>query len=157
MTRIPAIQGSGSSSPLAGQTVTTEGVVTQLNNNGFYLQDETGDGDAATSDGVFVFTSTAPTVTVGDRVRLTARVVEYNTGAASNAMTLANPLTQLTTVSGLSVLASGFAIAPTPIVFPEAVEGDLERVEGMLVDIATPLTASQNYFQGRYGQVTLAA
>ncbi|MDO9007173.1 MAG: hypothetical protein Q7U80_03030, partial [Thiobacillus sp.] len=157
VTRIPAIQGSGSASPLAGQTVTTEGVVTRLNNNGFYLQDEAGDGDAATSDGVFVFTSSAPTVSVGDHVRLTAKVVEYNTGAASNAMTLANPLTQLTTVSGLSVLASGHSIAPMPVVFPEAVEGDLERVEGMLVDIATPLTVSQNYFQGRYGQVTLAA
>ncbi|MDP3135195.1 MAG: ExeM/NucH family extracellular endonuclease, partial [Burkholderiaceae bacterium] len=135
----------------------TEGVVTRLNNNGFYLQDEAGDGDAATSDGVFVFTSSAPTVSVGDRVRLTAKVVEYNTGAASNAMTLANPLTQLTTVTGLSVLASGLSIAPTPVVFPEAVEGDLERVEGMLVEIATQLTVSQNYFQGRYGQVTLAA
>ncbi|OYW36213.1 MAG: hypothetical protein B7Z35_13305 [Hydrogenophilales bacterium 12-61-10] len=157
VSRIPAIQGSGSVSPLAGQTVTTEGVVTRLNNNGFYLQDETGDGNAATSDGVFVFTSSAPTVSVGDRVRLTAKVVEYNTGAASNAMTLANPLTQLTTVTGLSVLASGLSIAPTPVAFPEAVEGDLERVEGMLVEIATPLTVSQNYFQGRYGQVTLAA
>lgn len=157
LTRIPAIQGSGSASPLAGQTVTTEGVVTRLTNNGFYLQDETGDSDAATSDGVFVFTSTTPTVSVGDRVRLNAKVVEFNTGAAGNAMTLANPLTELTTVTGLSVLASGMAIAPTPIVFPEAVEGDLEHVEGMLVEIATPLTASQNYFQGRYGQVTLAA
>jgi len=33
----------------------------------------------------------------------------------------------------------------------------LERYEGMLVSISTPLTASQNYFQGRYGQVTLSA
>lgn len=157
LTRIPAIQGAGSASPLAGQTVTTEGVVTKLNNNGFYLQDATGDGDAATSDGVFVFTSPAPTVSVGDHVRLTAKVVEFNTGAASNAMTLANPLTELTAVTGLSVLASGIAIAPMPLVFPEAADGDLERVEGMLVEIATPLTASQNYFQGRYGQVTLSA
>lgn len=158
LTRIPAIQGSGSTSPLAGQIVTTEGVITKLNNNGFYLQDETGDNDPATSDGVFVFTGTTPTtVSVGDRVRLTASVVEFNTGAASNAMTLANPLTELTNVSGLAVLASGIAIAPTPIVFPEATEGDLERVEGMLVEITTPLTVSQNYFQGRYGQVTLAA
>jgi predicted extracellular nuclease len=157
ITTIPQIQGNGSSSPLAGQSVTTEGVVTKLNNNGFYLQDETGDNDAATSDGVFVFTSTAPTVSVGDRVRLTAKVVEFNTGAAGNATTLANPLTELTTVSGLTVLASGLAIAPTPIAFPETTEGDLERVEGMLVEIATPLTAAQNFFQGRFGQVTLAA
>ena len=29
--------------------------------------------------------------------------------------------------------------------------------EGMLVRITTPMTAAQNYFQGRYGQVTLSA
>jgi predicted extracellular nuclease len=157
ITPIFAIQGAGNSSPLVGQSVTTEGVVTKLNNNGFYLQDETGDGDGATSDGIFVFTSTAPTVSVGDKLRLTATVTEYNTGAASNATTLANPLTELTSVSGLTVLASGISIVPTPITFPEAVEGDLERYEGMLVEISAPLTASQNFFQGRYGQVTLSA
>jgi len=157
ITTIPAIQGSGSISPLVGQIVTTRGVVTKLNNNGFYLQDEDGDGDPATSDGIFVFTSSAPTVIVGDRVSLTATVTEFNTGAASNATTLANPLTQLTSVSGLSVLARSIGIAPTPITFPEDVEGDLERYEGMLVEISAPLTASQNFFQGRYGQVTLSA
>ncbi len=157
ITRIPEIQGTGSSSPLVGQSVTTEGVVTKRNNNGFYLQDETGDGDDATSDGVFVFTSTTPTVSVGDKLRLTAKVTEFNTGAASNAQTLANPLTELTNVSSLSVLGDGFNITPTVITFPEISEGDLERYEGMLVEIATPLTASQNYFQGRYGQVTLSA
>jgi predicted extracellular nuclease len=46
---------------------------------------------------------------------------------------------------------------PTFIVFPEANEGDLERYEGMLVAINAPLTVSQNYFEGRYGQVTLSA
>ena len=59
---IPALQGSGLVSPLAGQRVTTEGVVTHVVNNGFFLQDPVGDGDPATSDGVFVFTSSAPTV-----------------------------------------------------------------------------------------------
>lgn len=157
ITRIPAIQGAGSSSPFAGQGVTTEGVVTRLNNNGFYLQDETGDGDAATSDGVFVFTGSVPTVSVGDRVRLSATVTEFNTGAASNPLTAAHPVTELTGVSGLTVLAGGIALAPMRITFPETVEDELERHEGMLVEIAVPLTASQNYFQGRYGQVTLSA
>lgn len=154
---IPDIQGSGAVSPLAGQIVTTEGVVTHRTNNGFYLQDPAGDGNALTSDGVFVFTSIAPTVAVGDRVSVTARVVEFNTGAASNALTAANPLTELSNVSSLAVLSSGNVVAPTVIVFPEQAEGDLERYEGMLVRIDTPLVASQNFFQGRYGQVTLAA
>ena len=157
ITPIPAIQGAGRASPLVGQSVTTEGVVTWLNNNGFYLQDETGDGDVATSDGIFVFTSSAPAVRMGDRVRLSATVVEFNTGAASNSLTLANPVTQLSSVSALTVLGSGLSIAPTVIPFPETFEGELERYEGMLVEIAVPLTASQNFFQGRYGQVTLSA
>ena len=47
---------------MSGATVTTEGIVVgdyeggsapQI--RGFYLQDESGDGNAATSDGVFVF------------------------------------------------------------------------------------------------------
>ena len=43
------------------------------------------------------------------------------------------------------------------IAFPVSVQGELERYEGMLVQITAPLTASQNFFQGRYGQVTLSA
>lgn len=157
ITTIPQIQGSGASSPLAGQTVTTQGVVTKLNNNGFYLQDKTGDGNPATSDGIFVFTSTAPTVSVGDHLQLTANVVEFNTGAASNPVTVANPLTELTSVSNIVVLSSGNTMTPTSIPFPESTEGELERYEGMLVRIDTAFTASQNFFQGRFGQVTLGA
>jgi predicted extracellular nuclease len=40
---------------------------------------------------------------------------------------------------------------------PVTVEGDLERYEGMLVTITGRFTVSQNYFLGRYGQVTLSA
>ena len=38
---------------------------------GFYLQDLTGDGDPATSDGIFVFTGSADLVSVGQVVRVT--------------------------------------------------------------------------------------
>jgi uncharacterized protein len=156
VTPIYAIQGSGSVSPLAGQQVTTQGVVTRVNNNGFFLQDATGDGDPATSDGIFVFTSVAPTVAAGQLIRLSGLVVEFNVGAAGNADTAARPVTELTTVSGLSVLASGRTVVPVEVILPEAVEGDLEALEGMLVTLRGPLTASQNFFLGRYGQVTLS-
>jgi uncharacterized protein len=157
VTPIYAIQGSGSSSPLAGQSVTTNGVVTKLTNNGFFMQDASGDGNPATSDGIFVFTSTAPTVSPGQLVRLNANVVEFNTGAAANADTLAHTVTELTGVTGLSVLGSGYAVAPVEVVLPETTADELERFEGMLVTLRGPLTVSQNYFQGRYGQVTLSA
>lgn len=155
ITAIHAIQGNGAESQLKGQTVTTQGVVTKLLNNGFFMQDETPDSDPTTSEGIFVFTSSAPTVAVGNRVRLSATVAEYQVGTGVGAV--ANPLTELTNISGLSVLASGIDIAPVAIAFPEAVEGDLENYEGMLVRIEGPLTVGQNYFLGRYGQLTVSA
>jgi uncharacterized protein len=153
ITRIFEIQGSelgvSSVSPLNGHTVTTEGVVTAVfpGLNGFYMQDASGDGNPQTSDGIFVYlgTGVTPTVSKGQKVRMTASVTEFNT------------ITELINISGLQVLSSNNVILPTDITLPEVTEGDLEAYEGMLVRITTPMTASQNYFQGRYGQVTLSA
>ncbi len=156
-TPIYAIQGAGNTSPLVGQTVTTTGVVTRVTNNSFYMQDLVGDGNPATSDGILVFTSSAPTVTAGQLVRLTGRVTEFNTGAAGNADTAARPVTELTNISNLSVIGTGQSITPLVLTLPLPEGEDLERYEGMLVTINGPLTASQNYFQARYGQVTLSA
>jgi uncharacterized protein len=155
-TPIYTIQGSGTTSPLVGQTLTTTGVVTKVNNNGFFMQDQVGDGDPLTSDGIFVFTSTAPTVRAGDFVRLSGRVTEFNVGSATNAGTLSRTVTELTTISGLTVLDTGITLAPTVVTLPEAVNDDLERYEGMLVTINGPFTVSQNSFQGQFGQLTLA-
>lgn len=153
-TPIHAIQGNGASSPLVGQKVTTQGVVTKVINSGFFMQDETPDDDPTTSEGIYVYTGTAPGVLVGQRLRVAATVAEYAVGSGAEA--LANPLTELNSPS-ISVLASGLSIAPTLITFPEAVEGDLEHYEGMLVHIDGPLTIDQNYFLGRYGQLTVSA
>ena len=154
---IPQIQGSGCTSPYAGQLVQTTGVVTLLTNNGYFLQDLTGDGNPATSDGIFVFNGSAPTVAVGQLIQLTATVAEFNVGAAGNTDTATHTVTELTGPTGLSVLGTGYTLTPTAVTLPELVNDDLERYEGMLVTIAGPLSASQNYFQGRYGQVTLSA
>ncbi len=156
LTTIPQIQGNGDTSPLLGQTVTTHGVVTKVSNNGFFMQDPVGDGDISTSDGIFVFTSSTPpaVVAVGNELRVTAKVTEYAVGTGADAV--ARPLTELTTPT-VSLLSTGNSIAATAVYLPESSEGELERFEGMLVRIETPLTVSQNYFQGRYGQVTLAA
>lgn len=157
-TPIYQIQGSGTQSPLVNQSVTTQGVVTKITNAGYYIQDAVGDGNVNTSDGIYVFTSTAPTgVAVGDKVQLTGTVKEYNTGAATNTGTASRPVTELTSPTSVSVLSTGNTITPTIITLPVASEAELERVEGMLVTINTPLTASQNYFLGRYGQITLSS
>jgi hypothetical protein len=131
-------------------------VVTKLTNNGFFMQDATGDGDIATSDGIYVFTSSTPpsAAAVGNLVSVTATVTEYAVGTGAEAV--ARPVTELTSPS-VSLVSTGHSIAPTSVFLPESTEGELERFEGMLVRIDVPMTASQNFFQGRYGQVTLGA
>jgi len=156
LTPIYEIQGSEAISSKVDQKLSTSGVVTKVNNNGFYLQDPVGDGNPLTSDGIFVFTNTAPTVSAGQSIVLTGTVREFNTGAATNATTLARTLTEIVSPENITVTGTG-TITPTPITLPLANADDMERYEGMLVTITSPLTASQNYFQGRYGQVTLSA
>ena len=83
-TRIYAVQGSDYDSPMVGAQVSVEGIVVgDFQNNGepdngdlygFYVQDPEGDGDATTSDGIFVYDGSPPAVdvNVGDSVRVRA-------------------------------------------------------------------------------------
>jgi predicted extracellular nuclease len=149
------IQGNGAKSPLEGQLVATQGVVTRVNNNGFFMQDPVGDDDPSTSDGIFVYTGSAPTVQAGQLVSLTATVVEFNTGAATNADTAAHTVTELTGATNLQLLGTG-TITPTVVAMPLDSEDAMEKYEGMLVTLQGPFTVQQNYFLGRYGELTLA-
>jgi len=80
------LQGASHLSPLAGSLVSgVAGIVTARLGNGFYLQDPTPDGDHATSDAVFVFTSSAPTVAVGDALIVAGRIAEFRPGGAASA------------------------------------------------------------------------
>ena len=150
---IPQIQGSGATSPKVGEVVNTSGIVTQLLNNGFYLQDPVGDGNPATSDGVFVFTGSAPTVAVGDSVKLGAKVAEFTSGSPA-----AGTLTELTNVSGLTILSSNNSL-PLAVDVDLSTGPDLERYEGMRVRLhggGAPLMVQQTNFVGAYGQLTIA-
>ncbi|MBO6824966.1 MAG: choice-of-anchor I family protein [Sneathiella sp.] len=82
------IQGAGHTSSFEGQDVRTSGVVTAVDSNGFYIQDVVGDGDIATSDGIFVYTGSNPTVSVGDGVIVTGGVSEYRPGSRANDLTV---------------------------------------------------------------------
>jgi predicted extracellular nuclease len=101
---IDDIQGASHTSPLVGRLVSgVAGTVTARLGNGFYLQDPTPDADDATSDALFVFTSSAPTVVVGDELLVAGRVSEFRPGGAAS--------TNLTTTEivapAISVLSSG--------------------------------------------------
>ena len=104
------IQASAHLSPLSGQNVVTTGIVTALRSsggNGFYLQDPSTDGDPETAEAIFVFTSTAPTVAVGDAVEVEGLVTEFRPGGASST----NLTTTELTSPAITVLSSGNAAA----------------------------------------------
>ena len=56
-TAIHDIQGASHISPVNGQVVSTNGIVTARSGNGFWMQDPAPDANDATSEGIFVFTS----------------------------------------------------------------------------------------------------
>lgn len=150
VTAIGAVQGSGETSPLSGQTVTVRGTVVSDDEGvspalrGFYLQDA-GDADAATSDGIFVFNGDADSVSNGQLVEVTGPAGEFQ---------------GQTQISGLStvitVCGSGDTVTPTEVTLPVATATDLEKYEGMLVTFPQELSVTELFLLGRFGQVTLS-
>ncbi|MFE7710232.1 lamin tail domain-containing protein [Streptomyces sp. NPDC057486] len=115
--RVHDIQGTTRVSPLNGQSVTgVPGIVTGVRTSGsrgFWIQDATPDGDARTSEGVFVFTgSTAPTVSVGDSVLVSGKVDEYYPSSTTQSITEIS-------APRVTVLSSGNAL-PAPVVLDAA-------------------------------------
>ncbi len=73
---IYALQGTGPSSPYDQAWVDSYGLVTGVVADGFYLQDPSGDGDPATSDGIFVYTRLVPTVQPGTCIEVVRAFVD---------------------------------------------------------------------------------
>jgi predicted extracellular nuclease len=112
-TPIHDIQGAGHVSPFNGQNVTTLGTVTAKRSNGFWMQDPNPDADPATSEGVFVFTSSQPTVNVGDAVKVHAVVQEFRPGGSTSANLTT---TELAGSPNITVLSAGNALPAAAIV-----------------------------------------
>ncbi|MBK8247682.1 MAG: ExeM/NucH family extracellular endonuclease [Gemmatimonadetes bacterium] len=145
------IQGSGTDTPLDGQVVSTQGVVigdyegASPTLRGFYVQDANGDGDPATSDGIFVFNGNADNVALGDVVRVTGTAQEFQ------------GQTQLGTVTSVIVCSTGASVPPTDVSLPFASTTSAERYEGMLVRLPQTLYVTEHFQLGRFGQVTMSA
>ena len=110
---IHEIQGAAHISPKSGQLVSSvPGIVTAKTSNGFWMQDPNPDANDATSEGIFVFTSSAPTVNLGDAVTVNARVQEFRPGGASTG----NLTTTELASPSISLLSTGNPLpAPTVI------------------------------------------
>jgi len=145
---IGVVQGSGERSPHDGERVTVEGMVTadlRTGLGGVFVQDG-GDGDAATSDGLFVQMGPEQAVPPGQWLRITGTVQEQPAGRNGNS---------LTTLRADEVVAIAARPAPAVTVLQD-VPASWEALEGMQVRIDAPLTlAGQDGLQ-RYGELTVA-
>ena len=143
---IGAVQGSGAATPLAGREVTVRGVVVGdvPGLGGFYLQDADGDGNSATSDGIFVASSVA--VGLGDTV------------AAAGAASEGFGQTQIAAGADVEVCTAGNESdlpEPADLDLP-AGNADREPLEGMLVSPVDRLTVSEVFALTQFGELTLS-
>ncbi|WP_316933406.1 ExeM/NucH family extracellular endonuclease [Marinobacter sp. AL4B] len=146
-TAIHQIQSASSHSPLVGQTVSIEGIVTYTSSdqdgfNGFYIQqtDAETDNDPATSEALFVYTRRK--ATPGQRLRLTGIVKEFH------------DLTELVKVSRLTVC--GQTSLPEPVELSLPWPQAPESFENMRVSFNAPLTVIAHQNLARFGELTLA-
>lgn len=143
---IGAVQGRGDTSPLHGQLVVVEGVVTtrfDASLGGFFVQspEDAEDHDPATSDGLFVSWSAAPApVQIGQRLRLAGMVTELgDEGRSVTALDMAE----------LQLLGPG-AVESTILSAPP---DNWEALEGMRLRIEAPLTVGRNDELRRHGSI----
>jgi len=138
------VQGSGQRSPLEGRMVQVEGVVSadfRPGLGGFFLQGAS-DGDARTSDGVFVQADETLQVAVGDRLGVAGTVLEL--GGSGNQATL-------TTLEAERIEPLGRGSISRMVL--DAPPADWEALEGMQVEISAPLTVSGSHSLGRFGEI----
>ncbi len=152
-TPIYDIQGDGPDSPLDGEEgVVTEGWVTvdlqredQL--SGFFIQDRRGDGNPATSDGIFVShrdTWSPPfDPSVGDLVRVKGEIDEQF------------GQTQIEFITDGTICRSGGVPIPTAL-DARTYTANAESYEGMYVRLPARLAVTDTFNLHRFGEVWLA-
>ncbi|MDX3728910.1 endonuclease/exonuclease/phosphatase family protein [Streptomyces caniscabiei] len=155
--RIHDIQGTTRTSPLAGQQVTgVEGIVTGVRtygSRGFWIQDTKADADPATSEGVFVFTSSRPTVSVGDAVTVAGTVSEFVPGGTSSGNQSVTQITRPT----VTVVSTGNAVPAATVVNARSVPSRYaptgEAAAGGSVNGLTlaPATYALDYYESLEG------
>ena len=146
---IASVQGTGSQSPMQGQRVTVQGVITLIQNGeGLYVEEPASDTDRHTSNAIFIQTVNPP-VGIETGSLVTARGTVTETGDERD------PLTALTEVSELIVCSSGHSLPLSDVSLPLDGPGR-ESIEGMRIRINDLLVVTDVY-QFDQGKFTLSA
>jgi hypothetical protein len=148
-TKIHAVQGDSETSPLIGQKVVVEGVVTLVapTLGGFFMQEEDADRDAnpVTSEGVFVaISSEGLELLEGDVIRVLGSVAETFGRTQMDAVLISS--------SCASNLASEVDLA-----LPVAAGFDLESLENMLVRNADTWLVTELASYVRFGELVASS
>ena len=156
---VSAVQGSGSTSPLAGQPVLVEAVLTSLKTKGdavigYTLEQAAADQDSdpATSEGLYVLCadSCPAGLTPGDVVRASGTVTERF------GLTTLDASAGSSTRVGTSPLPAA-VVVDLPADSSTGESGTFERVESMRVRIPQTLTVDESFQLARFGELVLSA
>ena len=154
---IHTIQGSKSTtaisiSPYANVKISTSGVVTTVLSNAFFMQnpDNQADNDSTTPEGIEVFTSSKPTVVVGNIVSVVGTVQTYPAVTASHtpASEITSPTVTVTAAGSPTALPTAIALTSSMLT-PSGGLYQLTPYEGMRVSIASVTAIS-----GTNGSIT---
>lgn len=105
---IAEINGNGFLSPYSGQSLTNiSGLVTAKSSTGFFIRSLEPDSDPATSESVFVYSSTVGnSLNIGDVISLDAKVSEYRSSTAYLF------LTELSSPKNVLIISSNNTVTP---------------------------------------------
>ena len=150
---ISEVQGSGAVAAHLGEVVTVTAIVTYVTEDGFFLQEEDvdSDGDASTSEGIFIFTDAAFTMpSLGDGVQVTGIVAE------------SFALTQIGDVTDITVVSSGNPMPTMAEIMLSNEATDFEAIEGMRFRLSSgiedeEITVIENFNLGRFGEIVVSA
>ncbi len=147
-TFVHQIQGSGAAfDPAFGGSQIIEGVVTAVMLGGMFVQEEAVDHDAdpLTSEGIFVALGSATAPDVGSVARVAGTVQENF------------DRTELIDVTVLPCEGDVDPVESAAVSFPLNDPDDLERFEGMQVQLVDELVISEYFNYARFGEVVVAA
>ena len=149
-TPIQQIQGDGAQSPLAGKTLTTQGVVLGTMYPGskqpsLLIQSLKPDNNPATSEALMIADSQlAGLFRPGQLVQVTGTVRELS------------QMTALTNISASAVCAEQQPVPPLQLQLPVKQLAEWEALEGQYLVFPQTLVVNDSYPLARYGEILLA-
>ncbi|MEO0669531.1 MAG: ExeM/NucH family extracellular endonuclease [Pseudomonadota bacterium] len=148
---ISDIQGEGAASELVDQVVTVEAIVTYLTEDGYFLQEEDADsdGNAQTSEGIFVFNGGVNQPQIGDQA-VVRGVVDEVFGETQLAQ------------DNLLIVSSGNDLPTAATVLLSGASQNFETIEGMRISLDSGvegenITVIENFNLDRFGEITVSA